>query len=122
MRATLNGLSALTYPELGLTDRKSLLTEILKIEAQIKRMRKDPVYAKIKYNLDKLEKSRFRSATVNVSSPDDPEKVLEVRQNSPEMREIISKYKEMRAELDDQIGELHARNARLQKQIFKQTL
>ena len=122
MRATLNGLSALTYPELGLTDRKSLFTEILKIESQIKRMRKDPVYAKIKYNLDKLEKSRFRSATVNVSSPDDPEKVLEVRQNSPEMREIISKYKEMRAKLDDQIGELHARKARLQKQLFKQTL
>ena len=94
----------------------------MKIEAQIKRMRKDPVYAKIKYNLDKLEKSRFRSATVNVSSPDDPEKVLEVRQNSPEMREIISKYKEMRAKLDDQIGELHARKARLQKQLFKQTL
>ena len=59
---------------------------------------------------------------MNVSSPDDPEKVVEVRRNSPEMRELISKYKEMRAELDDQIVELMARKARLQKQLFKQTL
>ena len=121
-RATLNVRSALTYPGLVLTDRTSILSEILKIEAQIKMMRRDPVYAKIMHNLDKLEKRRFGSVTVNVPSPDDPEKVVEVRCNSPEMREIISKYKEMRAEFDDQIGELLTRKARLQKQLFKYTL
>ena len=105
-----------------MTDRRSLLTEILNIEAQIKRRKRDPVYAMIKHNLGKLEGSRFGSSIVNVSSPDDPEKVVEVRRNSPEMRELISKYKEMRAELDDQIVELMARKARLQKQLFKQTL
>lgn len=105
-----------------MTDRKSLLTEILKIEAQIKRRRRDAAYARIMHNLDKLERSRFGSAIVNVSSPDDPEKVVEVRRNSPELREIISKYKEMRVELDDQIVELLARKARLQKQLFRQTL
>jgi len=85
-------------------------------------MRRDPVYARIKNNLDKLEKRRFGSVTVNIPSPDDPEKIVEVRCNSPEMREIILKYKEMRAEFDDQIGELQTRKARLQEQLFKNRL
>ena len=82
-------------------------------------MRRDPVYAKIKNNLDKLEKRRFGSVTVNVPSPDDPEKMVEVRCNSSEMREIVSKYREMRAEFDDQIGELLIRKESLQKQLFQ---
>ena len=105
-----------------IADRRSILQEILKNEAQIKMMRRDPVYAKIMHNLDKLDKMRFGSVTVNVPSPDYPEKLVEVRCNSPEMREIISKYKVMRAEFDDQIGELLTRKARLQKQLFKYTL
>ena len=107
------------YLGIVMADRRSILQEILENEAQVKRMRRDPVYVKIMHNLDKLEKRRFGSVTVNVPSHDDPEKVVEVRCNSPEMREIISKYKEMRAEFDDRMGELLARNARLQKQLFK---
>jgi hypothetical protein len=107
------------YLGLVMADRRSILQEILENEAQIKMRRRDPVYAKIMHNLDKLDKMRFGSATVNVPSPDYPEKLVEVRCNSPEMREIISKYKEMRAEFDDRMGELLARNARLQKQLFK---
>ena len=110
------------YLGLVIADRRSILQEILKNEAQIKMMRRDPVYRKIMHNLDKLEKRRFGSVTVNVPSHDDTVKVVEVRCNSPEMREIISKYKVMRAEFDDQMGELLTRNARLQKQLFKYTL
>ena len=73
-----------------IADRRSILQEILKNEAEIKMMSRDPVYAKIRHNLDKLEKRRFGSVTVSVPSPDDSEKVVVVRCNSPEMREIIS--------------------------------
>ena len=107
------------YLGLVMADRRSILQEILNNEAQIRMMKRDPVYRKIMHNLDKLEKRRFGSVTVNVPSPDDPEKVVEVRCNSPEMREIISKYKEMRAEFDDKIGKLLTRKAKLQKQLFK---
>jgi hypothetical protein len=34
------------------------------------------------------------------------------------MREITSKYREMRAEFDDQIDELQTRNKRLQRELF----
>ena len=110
------------YLGLIMADRRSILQEILKNEAQIKNLRRDPVYRKIMHNLDKLEKRRFGSVTVNIPSPDDTEKVVEVRCNSPEMREIISKYKEMLAEFDVQIGELLIRKASLQKQLFKNKL
>lgn len=105
-----------------MADRRSILQEILENDAHINTMRRDPVYARIKNNLDKLEKRRFGSVTVNIPSPDDPGKIVEVRCNSPEMREIILKYKEMRAEFDDQIGELQTRKARLQEQLFKNRL
>lgn len=110
------------YLGLVMADRRSILQEILENDAHINTMRRDPVYARIKNNLDKLEKRRFGSVTVNIPSPDDPEKIVEVRCNSPEMREIILKYKEMRAEFDDQIGELQTRKARLQEQLFKNRL
>jgi len=107
------------YLRFAMADRRSILQEILENDAQISRVRRDPVYAKIKNNLDKLEKRRFGSVTVNVPSPDDPEKLVEVRCNSSEMREIVSKYREMRAEFDDQIGELLIRKESLQKQLFQ---
>ena len=102
-----------------MADRRSILQEILENDAQINRVRRDPVYARIKNNLDKLEKRRFGSVTVNVPSPDNPGKVVEIRCNSSEMREIVLKYRDMRAEFDDQIGELLTRKASLQKQLFK---
>ena len=112
----------LRYLEIVMADRRSILQEILENDAHINTMRRDPVYARIKNNLDKLEKRRFGSVTVNVPSPDDPGKVVEVRCNSSEMREIISKYKEMRAEFDVQIGELLVRKTSLQEQLFKNKL
>jgi hypothetical protein len=90
----------------------------LDIDAQLNRVRRDPAYVMIKRNLGKLEKRRFGSVTVNVPTPDDPEKMVEIRVNSSEMREITSKYREMRAEFDDQIDEVQTRNKRLQRELF----
>lgn len=73
--ATLYCDSTLDYLGLVIANRRSILQKILKIESQIKMMTRDPVYAKIMHNLDKLEKRVFGSVTVNVPSPDDPEKL-----------------------------------------------
>jgi len=95
------------------------LQEILEIEDQLNGVRRDPVYLRIKNILNKMEKRRFGSVTVNVPTPDDPEKLVEVRCNSSEMREITSKYREMRAEFEDQISEILIRRASLQRELFK---
>jgi len=103
---------------IALVDRQSILQEILRIEAEIRTIRRNPEHVRIKHNLDKLEKRRFGSRTVSVQSPDDPDKTMEVRVNSQEMLEITSRYRRMRTEFDVQVGELLAQKERLQKQLY----
>ena len=102
-----------------LIDRKSVLREILKIEGKIKSMKRNPRYVRIKSSIFSLESRRFGSQTVSIESPDDPETTLEIRNNSQEMRDTISRYKEMRTEFDDQLDDLLIQKARLQKQLFR---
>ena len=101
-----------------LVDRKSVLRKILRIEGEIKTMRRDPRYVRIKHNIFSLETRRFGSHTVSIAAPDDPETILEMRNNSQEMRDTLSRYKEMRTEFDDQVDELMARKTKLQRQLF----
>ena len=102
-----------------LVDRKSVLREILKIEGEIKTMRRDPKYVRIKHNIFSIESRRFGSHTVSVAAPDDPETTLEIKNNSPEMKDTLSRYKEMRTEFDDQLDDLVVRKAKLQRQLFE---
>ena len=102
-----------------LVDRKSLLREILKIEGEIKMKRRDPRYVWIKHNIFSLEGRRFGSHTVSIASPDDPDIILEMRNNSQEMRDILSRYKEMRSEFDEKVDVLVVRKAKLQRQLFE---
>ncbi len=102
-----------------LVDRKSLLLEILRIEREIKTRRRDPRYVWIKHNIFSLESRRFGSHTVSIASPDDPDIILEIRNRSQEMRDTISRFKEMRAEFDVKVDALVVRKAKIQRQLFE---
>ena len=106
------------YKVKGLINRKSVLREILRIEGEIKTMRRDPRYIRIKHNIFSLESRRFGSHTISIAAPDDPETILEMRNHSQEMRDTLSRYKEMRTEFDDQVDELVVSKAKLQRQLF----
>jgi len=101
-----------------LVDRKSVLRKILKIEGEIKTMRRNPRYVRIKHSIFSIESRRFGSNTVSIIAPDDPETTLELRNNSQEMKDTLSRYKEMRTEFDDKVGVLVVRKAGLQRQLF----
>ena len=102
-----------------LVDRKLVLREILSIEGKIKKMRRNPRYVQIKHSIFTIESRRFGANTVSIIAPDDPETTLELRNNSQEMKNTLSRYKEMRTEFDDQLGVLVVRKAKLQGQLFK---
>ena len=102
-----------------LVHRKDVLREILKIEDQINKMRRNPTYLKIRYNLNYLEGRRFGSNVLLIASPDDLDTVLRMRNNSLKMKDTILRYRERRAEFDVQIDTLFNEKARLQKQLFK---
>ncbi len=101
-----------------LVDRKAILDEIMRIEGQISSMRRDPTYLKIKRNLNHLEARRFGRVSVYVASPDNLEETLELRNRSQEMREITSRYREMRDDFHIQMNDLYAEKMRLRKQLF----
>ena len=102
-----------------LVDRKLLLREILKIEGEIKMKRRDPTYVWVKHNIFVLEGRRFGAHTISIASPDDPDTMLEMRNNSQEMKDVLSSYKEMRAEFEKQVDVLVAKKVKIHKQLFK---
>lgn len=101
-----------------LTDRKKILLEILNLDVEISTLRKDPRYRKNKHYLNLLEGSRFGSSMISIPSLDDPSKMLRIRNNSREMKEIRSKYRVSQSELNLEMDELHNKKSRLQKQLF----
>lgn len=102
-----------------MTDRTKILLEILHLEARITTLMKNPVYLKNKHYLNLLDGSRFGSSMISIPSPDEPSKMLRIRKNSREMKEIRSKYGVNQSELNVQMEDLHSQKARLQEQLFK---
>ncbi len=102
-----------------MTDRTKILREILHLEGKINMLRKNPTYRKNKHYLNLLDGSRFGSSMISIPSPDEPSKMLRVRKNSREMKEIRSKYGVSQSELNVQIDDLHSQKTRLQEQLFK---
>ena len=103
-------------------DRKKILLEILHLDIQISKLRKNPAYRKNRHYLNLLEGRRFGSSMISIPSPDDPSRMLRIRKNSQEMREIHSKYGVSQSEFNLEIDELFNQKARLQEQLFNYTL
>lgn len=101
-----------------LINRTAILKEILNIEANIKTIRTDPIYLFIKRTLNHLEKRRFGSTMVSIPSPDDPDTILNIRNNSPKFRETISRFRERQAKFEVQMDELYVLKDNLQKRLF----
>ena len=100
-----------------LADRNSILQEILEIEDQISLMRRDHTYLVIKRNLSYLEEVRW-AQTVTIPYPDDLEKSVELRSNSQELKGILLRYRERKAEFEAQMNKLHNQRAKLEKNLF----
>ena len=101
-----------------LTDRTKILLEILNLEVKITTLRKNPAYLKNKHYLNLLEGIRLGSSMISIPSPDEPSKMLRIRKNSREMKEIRSEYRVSQSEFTVQMDELHSQKARLQEQLF----
>ena len=98
------------------------MLEILHLDIQISKLRKNPAYRKNRHYLNLLEGRRFGSSMISIPSPDDPSRMLRIRKNSQEMREIRSKYGVSQSEFNLEIDELFNQKARLQEQLFNYTL
>jgi hypothetical protein len=98
--------------------KAAILEEILKIEDEIRRIKKDSTYLSIRRNLRNLESIGFGNPTLTIPSPDDLDVHMMVPRRSSEMKDIISRYRERRSEYEDRISRLFGRRKRLEEELF----
>lgn len=81
-------------------------------------MKRNPTYRAILENLRHLEDLRSGSNIVTISSPDDLKDEIVTRRHSKEFKDVISRYRERRAEFEEKMDKLSDRRARLVNQLF----
>lgn len=102
----------------SVNNKAAILEEILKIEDEIKQIKTDTTYLKIRRNLRNLENVGFGNRIVTIQSPDDLEVDMKIPRRSKEMKDIIRRYRERRLKFEEKIQRLYGRRKRLEKRLF----
>ena len=102
----------------SLDSKAAILEKILKIEDEIRQIKKDSTYLSIRRNLRNLESIGFGNPTVTIPSPDDLDVPVRVPRRSREMKDIIRRYRERRLEYEDKIKRLFGSKKRLEEKLF----
>lgn len=100
------------------SSRKSTLIKIMEIDDDIKKIKSDTTYRRVRRNLRILKESRTGGRLIRVRSPDDMESFIMVRKNSEEMKTVISKYEAMVEEYADRVRSLAEEKAELERELF----
>jgi hypothetical protein len=99
------------------SSRSSDLMKIMRIEDQEKQVSKDHRYRQIQENVDKL-KSTLGSSVINISNPENMDKTITVRRNSPEAKAHLETYEHMLMEYNVLMGELSKEKKRFRSNLF----
>ena len=97
--------------------RSTALIQIMRIEDEIKRVRRNKRYNVIQRNIAKLASTTGR-AIIEVE-PLDEEKSVTVRRGSTESKEYLAKYKHMENEYDTLLNELGKKKKALTTELFR---
>ncbi len=100
------------------SSRKSTLIKIMEIDDEIKRIRSDSTYRRVRKNLRILKESRTGGRLIRIRSPDDIDSFIMVRRNSEEMKEVLSKYEAMVEKYDKRVRKLAREKAELENYLF----
>lgn len=102
---------------MSFSERRATLLRILEIEDNIKSIEHGRDYLLLKRNLKVLEDTRGGNGIVVVSSPDDLNRTIEMRRNSPDFTACVSKYRE-RIRLDsEKIDNLNVEKSKLRREL-----
>ena len=100
------------------SSRKSTLMKIMEIDDKISRIKSDSTYRRVRRNLRMLKESRTGGRLIRVRSPDDIDRFIEVRRNSEEMKQVLSKYEDMNEDYSQRVRNLANEKAELEKSLF----
>ena len=100
------------------SSRKSTLMKIMEIDDKISRIKSDSTYRRVRRNLRMLKEARTGGRLIRVRSPDDIDRFIEVRRNSEEMKQVLSKYEDMNEDYSQRVRNLANEKAELEKSLF----
>ena len=100
------------------SSRKSTLIKIMEIDDEINRIKSDSTYRRVRRNLRILKETRTGGRLIRVRSPDDIDRFIEVRKNSEEMKQVLSKYEDMVDDYTKRVRNLAKEKAELEKILF----
>jgi hypothetical protein len=90
----------------------------MEIDDKISRIKSDSTYRRVRRNLRMLKESRTGGRLIRVRSPDDIDRFIEVRRNSEEMKQVLSKYEDMNEDYSQRVRNLANEKAELEKSLF----
>ena len=100
-------------------NRSTVLGEILELDKKIRVIRSNRTFLNLSNNLEFLEKKKFGSRLVTIAMPDNDKIIKKVRSNSPELRAIMTRYRERHSKYEDKLISLVQRKNQLHKQLYK---
>jgi hypothetical protein len=90
----------------------------MKIEQALQSIDSNLKFRKMRNNLNILESKAFGSRYIRIGSPENLEKMIELRRYSEEMYEVIHRYKEGLEKYENRIEKLNQEKTLLQKELF----
>ena len=100
------------------SQRRTNLLRVLEIESKIKDIEHGGEYLRVKREIKVLENARGGGGILTVTSPDDINEVVELRKNSVDVAEYLTKYKGRLQLVMNHIDLLNNEKAQLKRDLF----
>jgi hypothetical protein len=103
---------------MSFSERRANLLRILEIETNIKDIEHSKDYLISRRDLKALEHFGSGGGRITISSPEDLDRTVEVRKNSPELGEYIARYKERMRGDKERIDSLNIEKTKLRAELM----
>ena len=99
-----------------MSQKSSILIDILNVEAELRKIRQDNSYRKIKQIIQKF--SQLRGGFITIPSPENLDKQITLRKNTNEFRDAIEQYEVKINVYNEKLKKLVEKRRTLEKQLF----
>jgi hypothetical protein len=103
---------------MAFSQRRINLLRVLEIESKIKDIEHGEEYLRVKREIRILENAHGGGGILTVTSPDDINEVVEIRKNSVDVTEYLTKYKGQMRSVMEKIDSLNDEKMKLKKSLI----
>ena len=104
---------------MAFSQRRTNLLRVLEIESKIKDIEHGEEYLRVKREIRVLENAHGGGGILTVTSPDNINEIVEIRKNSVDVTEYLTKYRGQMRSVMERIDSLNDEKIRLKKALIK---